>query len=121
MQYQLKELYRKQTTVRKYQHECLANTILSMGDTFYVEEMNITALTKRAKKTELSEKAGKIKKKKCFGKSIGNRAPVMLLTILDRKLHYYGKELIKMNTWEAKASQYNHYTGEYKKKSLSKR
>lgn len=56
-----------------------------------------------------------------FGKSIGNRAPAMLLTILDRKLHYYGKELIKMNTWKAKASQYNHYTGEYKKKSLSKR
>lgn len=121
LQGQLKEIYRKQAAVRKYQHECLANTILSMGDIFYVEEMNIAALSKRAKKTEISNKTGKYKRKKRFGKSVGKRAPAMLLTILDRKLHYYDKELIKINTWKAKASQYNHYTGEYKKKSLSQR
>ena len=121
LQRELKEIYRKQTAVRKYQHECLANTILAMGNTFYVEEMNIAALSKKAKKTELSNKTGKCKRKKRFGKTIGKRAPAMLLTILDRKLHYYNKELIKINTWKAKASQYNHYTGEYKKKTLSQR
>lgn len=121
LQGRLREIQRKQAAVRKYQHECLTNEILSIGDVFYVEEMNLSGLAKRAKKTEKSEKTGKFKKKKRFGKSIGNRAPAMLLTILDRKLHYYGKELIKINTWKAKASQYDHYTGEYKKKPLSKR
>ena len=30
-QNQLKELYRKQADIRKYQHECLANYIISLG------------------------------------------------------------------------------------------
>ena len=45
----------------------------------------------------------------------------MLLTIIDRKLHYFGEELIEINTMEAKASQFNHFEGTYKKKSLSQR
>lgn len=121
LQNELKELYRKQAAVRKYQHECLSNRILTMGDTFYVEEMNIAGLSKKAKKTEISEKTGKYKRKKRFGKSIGNRAPAMILSIIDRKLHDHDKELIRINTWKARASQYDHYTGEFKKKALSKR
>lgn len=39
-QNQLKELYRKQADVRKYQHECLANQIISLGDNIYVEKMS---------------------------------------------------------------------------------
>ena len=119
-QNQLKELYRKQSDVRKYQHECLANQIISLGDTIYVEEMNFQGLAKRSTKTE-KNKLGKLKKKKRFGKSIGNRAPSMLLNIIDRKLSYYGKRLIKIDTWSAKASQFNHFDGTYNKKKLSQR
>lgn len=45
----------------------------------------------------------------------------MLLTIINRKLGYYGEQLIKIDTSEAKASQFNHFDGTYTKKSLSQR
>lgn len=119
-QNQLRELYRKQADVRKYQHECLANEIISLGDNIYVETMNFAGLAKRSTKTEKDNK-GRFKKKKRFGKSIGNRAPSMLLNTIDRKLSYYGKHLIKIDTWSAKASQFNHLDGTYSKKKLSQR
>ena len=119
-QNKLKELYRKQADVRKYQHECLANEIISLGDTIYVEKMNFQGLAKRSTKTEKNEH-GRFKRKKRFGKSIANRAPSMLLEIIDRKLSYYGRRLIKIDTWSAKASQFNHFDGTYNKKKLSQR
>lgn len=122
MKYQneLKELYRKQADVRKYQHECLADYIISLGNKIYVEKMNFSGLQRRSKNTEKNEK-GKFKRKKRFGKSLANRAPSMLLTILDRKLKYFREELIEINTYEARASQFNHFDGTYKKKKLSQR
>lgn len=119
-QNQLKELYRKQVDVRKYQHECLANEIISLGDNIYGEKMNFQGLAKRSTKTEKNDN-GRFKRKKRFGKSIANRAPSMLLEIIDRKLSYYGKHLIKIDTWSAKASQFNHLDGTYSKKKLSQR
>ena len=119
-QNQLKELYRKQSAIRKYQHECLANQIISLGDNFYVEDMNFSRLQRRSTKTEKNE-IDKFKRKKRFSKSIANRAPAMLLSIIDRKLSYYGKKLVKINTWEARASQFNHFDQTYKKKKLSQR
>lgn len=119
-QNQLKELYRKQKDVRKYQHECLANQIISLGDTIYVETMNFPGLAKRAKKIE-KNKQGRFKNKKRFGKSIANRAPAMLLGIIEKKLSYYDKRLIKIDTWHTKASQFNHFDNTYKKKKLSVR
>ncbi|MBQ3513021.1 MAG: transposase [Lachnospiraceae bacterium] len=119
-QNELKELYRKQADIRKYQHECLANYIISLGNKVYVEKMNFAGLGRRAKNTEKNDK-GKFKRKKQFGKSLANKAPSMLLTIIDRKLNYFGEELIEINTFEAKASQFNHFDGTYAKKSLSQR
>ena len=119
-QNQLKELYRKQADVRKYQHECLANQIISLGDNIYVEKMNFSGLAKKSTKTEKNDK-GRFKRKKRFGKSIANRAPAMLLSIIDRKLSYYDKSLIKIDTWNAKESQFNHFDGTYNKKKLSQR
>ena len=117
----LKELYRKQADIRKLQHEILANYILSLGDTIYVETMNYSGLQKRSTKTTINEKTGRINKKKRFGKSLANKAPAMLLEIIDRKLKYYGLNLIKINTQKCKASQYNHFTNEYNKKGLKDR
>lgn len=117
-QNELRELYRKQAAIRKYQHECLANYIISLGNKVYVEKMNFAGLQRRVKKTEKNDK-GKFKRKKRFGKSLANKAPSMLLTIINRKLGYYGEQLIKIDTSEAKASQFNHFDGTYTKKSLS--
>lgn len=117
----LKELYRKQADIRKLQHESLANYILSLGDTIYVEKMNYSGLQKRSINTTINEKTGRINKKKRFGKSLANKAPAMLLEIIDRKLKYYDLGLIRINTQKCKASQYNHFTNEYNKKELKDR
>lgn len=119
-QNELKELYRKQADVRKYQHECLANQIISLGDTIYVEKMNFSGLAKKSTKTEKNDK-GRFKRKKRFGKTIANKSPAMFLNILDRKLSYWGRSLIKIDTVSAKASQFNHFDGTYNKKKLSQR
>ena len=109
----LRELYRRQADMRKFQHECLANYIVSLGNKVYVEKMSFSGLQKRAKTTN--------KRKKRFGKSIGNRAPAMLMTIVARKLSYYGEQLTEVNTYKCRASQFNHTNETYTKKSLSKR
>jgi hypothetical protein len=119
--YEHKQLSLKQTRYRREEHNKLANYILELGDNIFVETMNFKALQKRSKKTEISKKTGKFKKKKRFGKSILNKAPSMLLTILDIKLKYRKQKLHKINTFKIKASQYNHIEDEYIKKSLSKR
>ena len=90
------------------------------GNKVYVEKMNFAGLGKRAKNTEKNEQ-GRFKRKKRFGKSLANKAPSMLLTIIDRKLKYFGEELVEINTLEAKASQFNHFDGTYRKKSLGQR
>lgn len=119
-QNKLKELYRKQADVRKYQHECLSNYIISLGNNIYVEHMNFSGLQKRVKNTEKNEK-GKFKRKKRFGKSLANRAPAMLMTMVNRKLGYYDSMLFEIDTYKAKASQFNHFDGTYTKKTLSQR
>lgn len=117
----LAELQRKIADKRKQSHERLANFILSLGDTIKVETMNFKGLQARSKETTINDKTGRFNKKKRFGKSIANKAPSMLLSIIDRKLKYQGKELIKIDTFKVKASQYNHFTDEYVKKDLSTR
>jgi len=115
-----KELFRKQSALRKQSHNILANEILNLGDKFYVETMNYSGLQKRAKKTT-KNKDGKFNKKKRFGKSLANKAPVMFLTILDNKLKWNGTQLFKIDTYSVKASQYNHITNKYIKKDLGER
>lgn len=73
-QNQLRELYRKQADIRKYQHECLSNYIISLGNNIYVEHMNFAGLQKKSTKTE-QDNSGKFKRKKRFGKSLANRSP----------------------------------------------
>ena len=116
-----KELYRKITAKRKLSHETLANKIIAIGLDVRVEKMNYKGLQRKAKQITTNKKNGKINKKKRFGKSLSNRAPSMFLSILERKLNYYGQELKKADTKSLKASQFNHKTGEYNKKELSER
>lgn len=121
MRQKVRELERKNAAIRKYQHTCLANFVLSQGTEVYVETMNFAGLQRRSKETTYN-KNGRINKKKRFGKSLGNRAPAMFLEILDKKLKCItGSELHKVNTQKFKASQYNHITDTYEKKALKDR
>ena len=60
----VKELFRKETAIRKYQHEILSNFIVSLGDNIYVEDMNFAGLQKRSKETKQNDK-GKNKSRSC--------------------------------------------------------
>lgn len=120
---ELSYLQYKQAETRKRQHIALANHLLSLGNCFYVEDMEWPALTHRAKKTEISEKTGRYKKTKRFGKSVANKAPATLIEILRQKCASLAEPcpgVIKVPL-SVKASQYNHLTKEYTKKSLSQR
>lgn len=120
-QNELRETQRKQANIRKQSHEKLANYIISLGDRILVETMPFAGLQKRSKKTTINEKTGKFNKKKRFGKSLGNKAPAMLIEIINKKLKYEGLKILKINTIKVKASQYNHFTNEYNKKELKDR
>ena len=120
-QKELAYIQRQQADIRKRQHNELANHLLILGDRFYVEDMEWPALTHRAKKTEISEKTGKIKRKKRFGKSVGNKAPASLIGLLDLKLKSRGLAgVIRVDT-RVRASQYNHLSDDYRKKELRDR
>lgn len=116
-----KDLYRKLASKRKEYQEILANKIISLGVDIKVETMRFNALQKRAKETTINKKNGKINKKKRFGKSLSNNSPSQLLTIIDRKLHYVNCYLKRIDTFEVKASQFNHKTKACVKKKLSQR
>ena len=119
--YELADINRKIADVRKRDHNKLANWLLSLGDDIKVEQMSFHSLQKRAKKTSVNPKTGKNNRKKRFGKSISNKAPAMFLSILDCKLRHENNQLKKINTFGVRASQYNHFTNEYVKKSLAER
>jgi len=120
-QRELADIQRRQADIRKRQHNELANHLLTLGDRFYAEDMEWPALTRRAKKTETSEKTGRFKRKKRFGKSVANKAPATLIGLLDLKLKSRGLVGIVRVDTKVRASQYNHLTDDYHKKKLSER
>ena len=126
LQHELAFIQYQQAEVRKRQHTALANYVLFLGDRIYIEDMNWSSLTHRAKKTERSEKTGKIKRKKRFGKSVANKAPAMFVRILSQKCASLAEvlpdppRLILVPTF-AKASQYDHQSDSFQKKELSQR
>lgn len=114
-------LYRSQADLRLQQHRALANELLSFGNFFFIEDMNWQALAKKAKEAKKSPTTGKNLRRKRFGKSIANKAPAAFVQCLKYKAEQMGGSLYKLNTKEAKASQYNHEDKAYHKKKLSKR
>lgn len=121
LQAKRQELNRKLTDKRKQSHEQLANYVLSLGDDVRVETMSYKGLQKRSRKTSKKKTNGRMNSKKRFGRTIGNRAPAMLLEIINRKLCYINKTVQKIDTFKVRASQFNHLTGSYEKKDLSER
>lgn len=143
LQRELAYLQHCQAETRKRQHTELANHLLTLGDKFYVEHMSWASLAHRSRKTEISEKTGKFKSKKRYGKSIANKAPAMLISILENKckslakrqekeyintqpnisseLKSYSLSSVEKVSTMLRASQYNHLTKEYTKKDLDDR
>ena len=115
---QFREINRKLSCIKKYEIGRDANIIRSLGDQIYGEHMNFQGLTKRSKNTTINQNTGKINKKKRFGKSISNRCPGLMVSTLKNK---FGNGYHEVNTWEFKASQYNHITNTCIKKKLSQR
>ena len=117
---ELAELQRRQAAIRKQQHIDRANELLKEGDTFIVENNQISGWTRKAKETKVNEKTGKIQKKKRFGKSIANHAPAMFVTILENKVKSLGGEVVKVDTQNA-ASQYDFTNNSFEKHELKER
>ena len=115
---QFREINRKLSCIKKYEIGRDVNIIRSLGDQIYGEHMNFQGLAKRSKNTTINQNTGKINKKKRFGKSISNRCPGLMVSTLKNK---FGNGYHEVNTWEFKASQYNHITNTCIKKKLSQR
>ena len=103
------------------EHNILANELLAYGNEFVVEDMNYKALQKRSKKTKINAKTGRAHTKKRFGKSLSRCAPAKFITILTNKAVRNGGNVIKVDTFETKASQFDHTDESYTKKKLSER
>lgn len=121
LMHKLQDLNRKLVAVRKMEHNILANELLTYGNEFVVEDMNYKALQKRSKKTKINPKTRRTYSKKRFGKSIGRCAPALFISILAKKASRYGGSVIKVSTFETKASQLDHTDDSYTKKKLSQR
>lgn len=117
----LRNLYRKLADIRKMEHNILANELLAHGNEFVVEDMNYKALQKRCKETKINPKTGRAHTKKRFGKSLSRCAPAMFISILGKKASRYGGSVVKVSTFETKASQFDHTDESYTKKKLSER
>ena len=117
---EMAELQRRQAAIRKQQHIDRANALLKEGDTFIVENNQISAWVRKAKETKVNEKTGKIQKKKRFGKSVANHAPAMFVTILENKVKSLGGEVVKVDTQNA-ASQYDFTNDSFEKHELNER
>ena len=117
---EMAELQRRQAAIRKQQHIDRANELLKEGDTFIVENNQISGWTRKAKETKVNEKTGKIQKKKRFGKSVANHAPAMFVNILENKVKSLGGQVVKVDTQNA-ASQYDFTNDSFEKHELNER
>ena len=109
---ELAELKRRQAAVRKASHISRANALLKQGDTFIVEDNPYKGWAVRKKETKTDEKTGKYKSKKRYGKSIGDHAPAMFVTILENKVKSLGGNMKIVNTHNA-ASQFDFTDGSF--------
>lgn len=98
----LRELHRTTADHRKSLQGNLINKIIGMGNKFKTEDVS-----------------GKWLQKK-FGKSVGTRAPGMLISGVERKAVSAGGSFMRFSTWQTALSQ-RCICGKRKKKPLSER
>lgn len=102
MRNEASELQRLMAATRKRSHGELSNKILSMGTTIKTEKLSYKGFQKN------------------FGKSVGKRAPGLLIEILRRKAENAGGEVIEFNTRTTALSQ-SCQCGNKQKKALKDR
>jgi len=81
---QLRELYRRQKELRTQWHNELANKLLSLGDTHYIEDIPFAALARK------------------FGKLITKNAPAILVETIERKVQAAGGQFQKVPMYPEK-------------------
>lgn len=96
------EISRRVACTRKKLHGTLVTEILSLGTQIYTEKLSYKAW------------------QKCFGKSIGLRAPGKCISHLRDKAERAGGQLVEFGTFHTRLSQTCH-CGHQKKKPLSQR
>lgn len=115
-----RELCRRNAESRKYANREMANRMRTLGDEFITEPKNASKLMRKAKKTEISEKTGKYKKKKRFGKSVQSRCPGGFQADVKALFESTGGSYHETGP-KFRASQYDHTADDYVKKKLSER
>lgn len=118
---ELAEAHRLYRVKREMSHHSLAKEILAEASDIRTETMSFSGLAKRSGHISHNRNNGRIRSRKRYGKTIHNRAPSRLISILDEKLSYIGKSVTKVNTFKIKASQYNPLDGSFSKKELKDR
>ena len=99
----ISEIKRKQAAHRKSLHGNMANRILKQGKIVKTEKVSYKSFQRN------------------FGKSVGFRAPGMLIEMLRRKAENVGGSVTEFSTRTTKLSQYCHACDQYHKKPLSQR
>ena len=115
-----RELHRKNAINRKLANLEEINKLRTLGDEVVLEPMNFKGLQKKAKEVTKNKK-GKFNRRKRFGKSLLKRCPGTFIADLKLKFKQTDGEIFEVSQWDFKASQFNHITGEYNKKTLSQR
>lgn len=110
---EIREMDRHNAVVRKDDHGYLANFILSFGSDITMEKVDFASLAKRSEETEILP-SGSIKSKKRGGKSIRNRAPAMLVSMLEQKVRNFAWKSIRfVDPKLTKVSKYDHTSQRY--------
>lgn len=121
------ELGRNKKEAVKKSHSEFVKFLLNKGFNVVIEDMNYSALAKRAKETTYHTKIVNGKevnipnKKSRFGKSVLKKSPATFMHILELAVKEVGGTYLKADKFTTKASQYNHQTDTYEKKSLGTR
>jgi len=109
----IREIDRYNAAVRKDDHGHLSNTILSIGSIITMEKIAFQKLAERAKETEITS-SGRIKSKKRGGGKIGNCAPAMFVSMLERKaVDFAGSPIRYVDPKISRVSRYDHTINKY--------
>lgn len=115
-----KELNYTITQKRKHHINHIVKELMSMGDSFYVENLDFSKMQEKKPLEEKADGSG-YKSRKNYGESLLFASPSMVLATLSEKLAYQDIQLIKLSTFDTKLAQINHLTGEYTKVSLAEK
>lgn len=103
LQVALAESERRLAAERTRSQGELVNRTLALGTTVKIEQLSYRAW------------------QKCFGRSVGAKAPGLFVTMLRRKAESAGGAVIEFSTRSTRLSQYDHRSRLYQKKPLSQR